>query len=136
MKVKTNWDLSRLYYKSLKDPRILKDIKAGDKAIDTFVAKYTKRRDWLKNPKALAHALKDYEALNLLCSASPLYYANYRKELNAKDKEAEAFLSKWDDHFTKRGNKLLFFELELVFFKYFRTSFCYLCLCQSPHLLI
>jgi len=94
MKVKTSWDLGRLYYKSLNDPKIAKDISAGDRAVDAFVAKYTKRRDWLKNPKALAYALNDYEQLSVLATAHPLYYANYRKEFNAKDKEAEAFLSK------------------------------------------
>jgi oligoendopeptidase F len=113
MKVKTNWDLERLYYKSLKDPRIARDIAKGDKAVDAFVAKYSKNKKWQADPKALAKALNDYEQLSILCPASPLYYANYRKELNAKDKEAEAFLNKWDSHFTKRGNKLLFFELEL-----------------------
>jgi oligoendopeptidase F len=113
MKIKTNWDLSRLYYKSLKDPKIAKDIAKGDKAVDAFVAKYSKNKKWLTDPKALAKVLNDYEQLNVVCSASPLYYANWRKELNAKDKEAEAFLNKWDDHFTKRGNKLLFFELQL-----------------------
>lgn len=113
MKIKDSWDLKGHYYASLKDPRIARDIEKGDKAIDAFVKKYSKNKKWLEEPKVLAQALNDYEQLSVLCSASPLYYANYRKELNAKDKEAEAFLNKWDDHFTKRGNKLLFFELEL-----------------------
>lgn len=113
MGVKTEWDLSRLYYKSLRDPRILKDIRKGDRAIDAFVAKYSKDKSWLTNPKALAKALGDYERLSVLAKSSPLYYCGYRKSLNASDKEAEAFMSKWDDHFAKRGNKLLFFGLEL-----------------------
>ncbi|MDB5225443.1 MAG: hypothetical protein JWL87_395 [Candidatus Adlerbacteria bacterium] len=113
MKIKTTWDLSRLYYASLKDPRIQKDIDRGDKAVDAFVERYSQEKLWLKDPKALAQALESYEQLSVQCPASPLYYANYRKETNAEDKEAEAFLNKWDDHFTKRGNKLLFFELEL-----------------------
>lgn len=113
MKIKDSWDLKKHYYSSLKDPRILKDIGRGDRAVDAFVAKYSKNKSWLKEPKALAQALESYEQLSVQCSSSPLYYANYRKETNAEDKEAEAFLSKWDDHFTKRGNKLLFFELEL-----------------------
>ncbi|HEV7449407.1 MAG TPA: hypothetical protein VGP13_02620, partial [Candidatus Paceibacterota bacterium] len=113
MKAKTNWDLERLFYTSLKDPNIVKDIAKGDKAVDAFVAKYSKNKTWLVSAKALSQALKDYEQSTITCTAAPLYYANYRKELNAKDKEAEAFLNKSDDHFTKRGNKLLFFELEL-----------------------
>jgi len=114
MKIKNNWELGRLYYKSLKDPRIPKSIARGDKAVDAFVKKYGKNKTWLTSPKALAQALLAYEALIGECSSAALYYANYRKELNAKDKEAEAFLNKLDDHFTKRGNKLLFFELELA----------------------
>ncbi len=113
MQLKTTWELQRLFYKSLKDPRIQKDIKKGDQAIDTFVKKYAKNKKHLSNAAALNKALADYEALDLLCSPAPLYYANYRKELNAKDKEAEAFLNKMDEHYTKRGNKLLFFALEL-----------------------
>lgn len=113
MQIKTTWALNKLYYTSLKDPRIQKDIERGDKAVDAFVARYSKDKSWLKDPKALAQTLESYEQLNVQCSSSPLYYASYRKETNADDKEAEAFLNKLDSHFTKRGNKLLFFELEL-----------------------
>lgn len=113
MKIKTSWELEKLFYKSLKDPRIVRDIAKGDKAIAGFVAKYSKNKKHLNNPKALKKALEDYEALDLACSPAPLYYANYRKELNAKDTEAEAFLNKCGDHYTKRGTKLIFFTLEL-----------------------
>jgi oligoendopeptidase F len=113
MKLKTRWELEKLFYKDLKDPRIYKDIERGDRAIDAFAKKYTKNKRWHTDPKALKKALSDYEALERSCTAKPLYYANYRKELDAKDKEAEAFLNKWGDHYTKRGTKLLFFELEL-----------------------
>jgi len=113
MKIKTSWELEKLFYKSLKDPRISRDIQKGDKAIDAFVAKYSKNKKHLSDPKAMKKALDDYEALDLACSPAPLYYANYRKELNAKDTEAEAFLNKWSDHYTKRGTKLIFFTLEI-----------------------
>lgn len=113
MKTKTRWELERLYYKSLTDPRIATDIRAGDEAVDAFVRTYGRRKTWLTDPKALARALTDYERLSITSTSSPLYYANYRKELDANDKEAEAFMHKWSDHFAKRGNKLLFFELEL-----------------------
>ncbi len=111
---KTSWELNKLFYKSLKDPRIARDIAKGDKAIDAFAKKYSKNKKHLSDPKALKKALEDYEALELACSPAPLYYANYRKELNAKDKEAEAMLNKFDEHYTKRGTKLIFFTLELA----------------------
>ncbi len=113
MRIKTKWELEKLFYKSLKDPRIARDVAKGDKAIDKFVAKYSKNKKHLRDPKALKKALTDYEILDLLCSPAPLYYANYRKELNAKDTEAEAFLNKLSDHYTKRGNTLIFFTLEI-----------------------
>lgn len=113
MKIQTEWNLKKLYYPSLKDPRILADIRKGDVAIEQFVKKYKKNTTWLSKPSALARALTDYEQLNIECSSSPLYYALFRKELNAEDKEAEAFLNIWGDHYTKRGNALLFFELQL-----------------------
>jgi len=113
MKIKTKWELEKLFYTSLKDPRIARDVAKGDKAIDKFVATYSKNKKHLRDPKALKKALDAYEELDLLCSPAPLYYAHYRKELNAKDKEAEAFLNKLSDHYTKRGNKLIFFTLEI-----------------------
>lgn len=113
MKIKTSWELEKLFYQSLKDPRISRDVAKGDRAIDAFVSKYSKNKKYLSDAKALKKALEDYEALDLLCSPAPLYYANYRKELNAKDTEAEAFLNKLSDHYTKRGTKLIFFTLEL-----------------------
>src|SRR3989344_4153961 len=113
MKIKTNWELEKLFYKLLKDPRIARDVAKGDKTIDKFVAKYSKNKKHLRDPKALKKALNEYEALDLLCSPAPLYYAHFRKELNAKGTEAEAFLNKLSDHYTKRGNKLIFFTLEI-----------------------
>lgn len=114
MQIKTSWELNKLFYTSLKDPRIARDLTKGDKAIDAFAKKYSKNKKHLSTPKALKAALDAYEALELSCSPAPLYYANYRKELNAKDTEAEAFLNKIGDHYTKRGIKLTFFALELA----------------------
>jgi len=113
MRIKTQWELEKLYYTSLKDPRIERDLKRGDRAIDTFARKYSKNKKHLNSPRALKKALEEYEALDTLCSASPLYYPNYRKELNASDKESEALLNKLSDHYTKNYNKQMFFTLEL-----------------------
>ncbi|HVU79939.1 MAG TPA: M3 family oligoendopeptidase [Candidatus Paceibacterota bacterium] len=114
MKLKTEWDLNRLFYTSLKDPKLARDVAAGEKAVDAFAKKYVNNKAWLTDPKALAEALKAYEALIVKSSSKPLLYANYRKELDTEDKEAEALMNKLDEQYTKRGNKLLFFELELA----------------------
>ncbi|HVV15486.1 MAG TPA: M3 family oligoendopeptidase [Candidatus Paceibacterota bacterium] len=114
MKLKTQWELNRLFYKSLKDPRLMRDVEAGDKAVTAFAREYSRNKKWLTDPKALAKALESYENLMVAASSAPLLYANYRKELDSDDKEAEALMNVLDERFTKRGNSLLFFELELA----------------------
>lgn len=114
MKIKTSWELNRLFYKSLTEPKLMRDVDAGDKAVDAFVETYSKNTSWLTSPKSLAKALTAYEALILKCPSAPMLYPNYRKELDAKDKVAEALMNKLDESFTKRGNKTLFFELQLA----------------------
>jgi len=113
MKIKTQWELNKLFYPSLKDKHLLKDVEAGERAAETFAKKYSQNKRWLSNAKALVQALKEYEALMFKMSPAPALYATFRKELNAKDKEAEALMNRLDERYTKAGNKLVFFELEL-----------------------
>ncbi len=110
--MKTNWDLS-LLYSSLDDPRIERDQKQADRVITAFAKKYGKDKQHLKDPAALAKALLEYEKLIELPASRAGYYAWYRKELDVEDKAAEALAAKLDDRGTKRGNKILFFALEL-----------------------
>lgn len=92
----------------------MRDVAAGERAVDAFVRTYGKNKSWLTSPKVLAKALSAYERLILASSSAPILYANYRKELNSKDKDAEALMNVLDEQFAKRGNKMLFFELELA----------------------
>ena len=110
--MKTEWDLA-LLYEGLDDPRIERDQKQADKAIDAFAKKYRKDKKHLKNPAALASALAEYEKLIELPASRAGYYVSFRKELNVEDKAAEALAAKLDERGTKRGNKILFFALEL-----------------------
>ncbi len=114
MKLKTTWDLSKLYYPSIGDKKLMQDVDAGDAAVDAFVETYSKNKKWLSDPKELKKALAEYEGLIKKVSPSPLYYTMYRKELDATDKKAEALQNLLDERYTKRGNKLLFFDLELA----------------------
>ena len=111
-KMKTEWNLS-LLYTDLKDPRIERDQKQADKAISVFAQKYQKNKKHLKNPTALAQTLVEYEKLIGLPASRAGYYASFRKELDIEDKAAEALTAKLEDRGTKRGNKILFFTLEL-----------------------
>ncbi len=110
--MKTIWDLS-VFYKGLDDPRIERDQKSADKAVAAFAKKYRKDKRHLKNAKALALALKDFEKLIELPDSHAMYYASYRKALDVEDKAAEALLAKLGERGTKRGNQALFFALEL-----------------------
>ncbi len=109
---KTAWDLN-VFYKNLKDPKIEKDQRAADKAIAAFAAKYRKNKKHLKDSKALAKALMEYEKLARLPSSRAGYYTHYRKDLNIEDKEAEALGAKLEERGTKRGNQILYFMLEI-----------------------
>ena len=110
--MKTEWDLS-LLYKNLEDPHIERDQKQADAVIAAFAKKYQKTKKYLKNPSALAEALSDYEKLIELPASRAGYYVSFRKELDVEDKAAEALGAKLDERGTKRGNKILFFILEL-----------------------
>lgn len=109
---KTEWDLT-LFYKSAKDPQIEKDLEAARKSILAFAKKY-KNKDFTKDSKILLSALKDYEKLEDTVHANRLmrYYA-FRRELNAKDVEAEARMNELSQVFAKLSNELTFFTLKL-----------------------
>ncbi len=110
--MKTSWDLS-VFYTSLTDPKIEKDQKTADRVVATFAKKYRKDKKHLKDAKALAKALEDFEKLIELPDSRAAFYAGYRKELDVSDKAAEALGAKLDERGTKRGNLVLFFALEL-----------------------
>lgn len=110
--VKTAWDLS-LLYSSAKDPQIEKDVTAAEAAIDRFAKKYASDSKLLQ-PARLKGALKDYEALieDARGDSAIMYFA-YRRELNARDEEAEKRLNQLSERLTKAQNKLLFFGLKI-----------------------
>ena len=110
--MKIVWDLT-LFYDSLDDPRIERDQKQADKRLAAFAKKYRKDKKHLKNAAALAEALAEYEGLIGLPASRAGYYVSFRKELDVEDKAAEELAAKLDDRATKRGNRILFFALEL-----------------------
>jgi oligoendopeptidase F len=110
--VKTAWDLAALY-SSAKDPRIEKDVAAAERAIDAFAKKYGNDQK-LTAPARLKGALAEYEKLieDARGDRGIMYFA-YRRELNARDEEAEKRLNQLSERLTKAQNKLLFFELRI-----------------------
>lgn len=111
--VKTEWDLKKLYYKSENDPKIEENIKEAEEAFRKFAKKYSDGT-WAKSKSSAIKAIKEYLALDELSGDKPLYYYNYRRELNASDTTAERLMNKLSDRLTKASNEILFFPLQLA----------------------
>ena len=110
---KPTWDLGTLYA-SAHDDAIERDITHFETVVTTFVKKYATWSKEYSDPKLLKIALADYEKLSSAPEASRAgYYFGLRRELDAKDDEAEKRLNLLSDRLTKSGNKLLFFDLAL-----------------------
>jgi oligoendopeptidase F len=113
-KVPTNWDMKGLYYQSINDPQIEKDVTATEKAFATFVKKY-KNSDFTTNPKVLADALG---ALNKIDEtptvAKPTRYLSLLTALNSDDEAATKKLSLLGQRLQKASNNMLFFGIELA----------------------
>lgn len=111
--MKTTWDLENLYYKSLDDPQIEKDVEAYEKAQEDFAKKYSEDKSFLTDPKALAEALSSIEEISKTGPAKPLYYLFFVKDLDATNTKAMALDAKLSERYTKAGNKTIFFDVEL-----------------------
>lgn len=112
-KVKTKWDLNRLYYASPEDPQIEKDIKIAEKAYERFAKKWS-RVDFTKDATILKKALTDYEKLSGLPELSkPGRYFGFRKCLNVNDHKADQKLALLSSRLRKASDQILFFNLKL-----------------------
>lgn len=108
-----SWNLSTLYA-SATDPAIERDIDAFEKAALSFERRYREQTAKLADPLFLRKALTDYEKLEAMPEGARAgYYFGLRRELNAKDDEAERRLNLLSDRLTKIGNRLIFFGLAL-----------------------
>lgn len=108
-----SWNLSKLYA-SANDSAIEKDITVFEKAALAFERRYRDTVDQLSNPIFLKKALTDYEKLDAMPEGARAgYYFGLRRELDAKDDEAERRLNLLSDRLTKIGNRLIFFNLAL-----------------------
>ncbi|MEK7505831.1 MAG: M3 family oligoendopeptidase [Patescibacteria group bacterium] len=111
-RTKTAWNLG-LLYKSLKDPQIDRDMCAIEHSIEVFAKKYTKDSSYMKSEGSLLQALKSYEKLSNSFTSKPILYPHYTKELDSLNIEAESLLRRLEDRFTKAGNQIIFFSLNL-----------------------
>lgn len=113
MKYKTEWDLTYLYKGDVKK-QVEKDKASIKKAYLSFAKKYRKDKKHLKNAKALARTIEEYEKISSdprIEKASRFY--SYKECLNSEDNEARAELAKLSDFYTNLANELEFFMLEI-----------------------
>jgi oligoendopeptidase F len=113
MKYKTKWDLGHIYSKDYKEESA-KDLASIKKTYLTFGKKYRKDKKHLKNPKALARAIEEYEELSKNPAAErPDAYFSYRTYLNSEDNEAQAEIAKISQFYADLANEVEFFMLEI-----------------------
>ncbi len=113
IKIKTKWDLT-LFYKSLKDPQIEKDVAAFGEDCLAFEKKYKDRIDYLTQEDALFDALTDYEKLSeKLQSSKPLMYLHFYRDIESSNTKVEAEINKITTVLTNYDNKIIFFTLNL-----------------------
>jgi oligoendopeptidase F len=109
----TAWDLEVLYT-SAADKAIEHDITRFERTVDTFVRTFQKESKRFSEIGLLKQALAAYEKIAASPDAARSgYYFGLRRELDARDDEAEKKLNLLSDRLTKTVNKLLFFELVL-----------------------
>lgn len=114
MRFKTEWDLSHIYKGDIKK-LVAKDLATIKKAYLSFAKKYRKDKKHLKNAKALAKAIEEYEKISSNPSGErAARFYSYRRYLNSEDNEARAELAKLSEFFTELGNELEFFMLEVA----------------------
>lgn len=111
----TTWNLKTLY-KSEKDPQIQKDINTAQKQNNLFVLKWKNQKKYLKDPKTLHSALKEFELLEEIYGncTKVQYYFFLQNSLNQTDTEIKAELNKISNIVTKIENDKQFFLLSLA----------------------
>ena len=113
-KLKTEWDLTGLYYKNENDPKLEADVVAAEKAYAGFVKKWQKK-DVTKSAKVLAQALTEYETLTgLAATAKPGRYLSLRLALNVNDSIATKRLALLSKRYRELSDSMLFFPLAIA----------------------
>lgn len=112
-RVKTEWDLKTLYYRSEKDPQIEKDLRKAERAYHRFTETY-RGKNFAKSAAVLHTALKDAERIGRMpeLTKSARYFA-FRSALNTNDSVAEKSAALIAHRLQKAANETLFFEIEL-----------------------
>jgi len=104
------WNLERMFYTSLHDPKIETDMRGIERAAKVFRAKYENNRSWTSSAKKMTAAIADYEAMRVATKGTkPVAYLNAYLAINASE-EAEGLLSLMQSRATKANDLISFFE--------------------------
>jgi oligoendopeptidase F len=112
--MKTKWNLKQLY-SDIDDLQIQKDIERSIKEVNKFVSKWKDNKEYMKDPKVLAKALKEYEKLLEepgICD-KPSYYLFLKSSLNKQDTKIKAKQNKLHDISLKLANDIQFFSINI-----------------------
>jgi oligoendopeptidase F len=103
-----------LYYKSVTDPQIEKDIGTTEQQYKTFVRKY-KTSDFTSNPTTLRAALDAlYKIEEKLATNRPSRYLRLLASLDSNNDAVTKRLNLVEQRQTKMENTILFFRLDLA----------------------
>lgn len=112
--IPTSWDMKGLYYTSIHDPHIEKDVVTTERAYKAFVKKF-KGSDFATNAQTLHAALVMLNTIdNTPSTAKPVRYMSLLSALDSGDDAVNKKLNLLGQRMTKAGNELLFFGLELA----------------------
>ncbi len=107
------WDLTFLY-DSLKDKRIIEDLKKAKKLAEDFEKEYRgKIAEEKVTPKLLSKALRDMENIHALI-IKPRSFSRLRFSEDSGNTEAQSVLLNIRKEGTEITNKIVFFNLELL----------------------
>ena len=109
-----NWNL-QLLYKDIQDPQIEKDIQKSKKEVNNFVNKWSKNKEYLKDPYTLSLALQEYEKLmedTGICK-KPTYYIALSRSLNQEDPLLKAKENQLYTTCVQLENSIQFFILNI-----------------------
>lgn len=112
--MQTQWNLSELFYTSLDDPQIEKDVAAFEEAQEAFAKKYKDTDAYVRDPEVLAQALEERYAIEERALTKPLYYLFFLRDCDAENTKAQALEAKLSERYTKAEIKTTFFDVALA----------------------
>ncbi|MFA6981685.1 MAG: M3 family oligoendopeptidase [Patescibacteria group bacterium] len=110
-KIRTEWDLN-VFFQDLNDPAIEQNLRETEQKNYEFINKWKDRTDYLKDPKVLAEALKEYEVLGAVYgeTGNAGYFLGLAQALDQANPNIKAKGEKIEEISDKITNDIKFFE--------------------------